>query len=366
MGKERDTNIDIIKGTGIILMVGGHCGMPFTHFIYLFHMSIFFMASGFCFKSSNSDSVQSVLKFTGRKIKSLWIPYVLRTIIFTLLNNAFIKIGIYTENLVLAKQTSGVALEVTHPLSSAEIMMNIIKAMLLHGHTQLGSALWFVATLMGISLLYCVIDFIIKKNTNSVKIKLASQGAISIAMLALGYRCSLNDFVGGGINRILSCYILFYIGAVLKLVNVPKKNEDKKYFYGSLVVSFFVLLLCNQVGSIALDENQYKNPIFFLTSSICGWVFLYDIAQILKKSKCVSEFLMSCGQNSMAVVVLHFLCFKVVSLIGVMFYKQPIGYIAAFPVLYENGMWWVAYLFTGIIIPVLLSMLWKRIKAEMG
>ena len=37
--KNRNISIDIIKGIGIILMVGGHCGMPFTHFIYLFHMA---------------------------------------------------------------------------------------------------------------------------------------------------------------------------------------------------------------------------------------------------------------------------------------------------------------------------------------
>ena len=67
MNKERDTNIDIIKGVGIILMVGDHCGMLFIHFIYLFHMAIFFMDSGYCFRSSNSDSVQSTLKFVGRK-----------------------------------------------------------------------------------------------------------------------------------------------------------------------------------------------------------------------------------------------------------------------------------------------------------
>lgn len=38
--KNRNISIDIIKGIGIILMVGGHCGMPFTHFIYLFHMKL--------------------------------------------------------------------------------------------------------------------------------------------------------------------------------------------------------------------------------------------------------------------------------------------------------------------------------------
>ena len=109
-------------------------------------------------------------------------------------------------------------------------------------------------------------------------------------------------------------------------------------------MSFLILLFANQVGSIALDENHYENPIFLLSVSICGWILLYDIAQILKKSKCVSKVLICCGQNSMAVVVLHFLCFKVVSLTGIVFYKQSIGYIAAFPVLYENGMWWTACL----------------------
>lgn len=56
--KNRNISIDIIKGIGIILMVGGHCGMPFTHFIYLFHMAIFFMASGYCFNASNSETMR--------------------------------------------------------------------------------------------------------------------------------------------------------------------------------------------------------------------------------------------------------------------------------------------------------------------
>ena len=67
MNKERNISIDIIKGIGIILMVGGHCGMPFTHFIYLFHMAIFFMASGYCFNASNSETMQDVLSFVKRK-----------------------------------------------------------------------------------------------------------------------------------------------------------------------------------------------------------------------------------------------------------------------------------------------------------
>ena len=60
-----------------------------------------------------------------------------------------------------------------------------MKAVLIHGHTDC-RALWLVANLMEISVLYCVIDFMIKKATNSVMIKLATQGTIVSLMLVLG------------------------------------------------------------------------------------------------------------------------------------------------------------------------------------
>lgn len=40
------------------------------------------------------------------------------------------------------------------------------------------------------------------------------------------------------------------------------------------------------------------------------------------------------------------------------------GRIAAFPVLYEHGAWWVTYMFAGIIVPVLLSVMWKKLKGK--
>lgn len=63
-------------------------------------------------------------------------------------------------------------------------------------------------------------------------------------------------------------------------------------------------------------------------------------------------------------VVLHFLCFKIISLVGVVVYNQPREGIAAFPVLYEQGAWWIAYMFAGIIVPVFLSVMWKKLKGK--
>ena len=110
-------------------------------------------------------------------------------------------------------------------------------------------------------------------------------------------------FYLGGVNRVLSYYCLFYLGAVVR--ELQKTVRTEKYHYWKMVVAFLILVLCNQIGSIALDENRYENPVFLLVVSICGWVLLYEVAQELKKKKLLADAIVCCGQNSMAIVVLH-------------------------------------------------------------
>ena len=43
----RDSTIDILKGIGIILVVLGHADFPFRDWVYLFHMALFFITSGY-------------------------------------------------------------------------------------------------------------------------------------------------------------------------------------------------------------------------------------------------------------------------------------------------------------------------------
>ena len=56
-GKKRDITIDIIKALGIIGMVMGHSGSPITKVIYLFHMAVFFMVTGYLW---NGDKYVSI------------------------------------------------------------------------------------------------------------------------------------------------------------------------------------------------------------------------------------------------------------------------------------------------------------------
>lgn len=47
--KQRIEWIDTIKGVGIILVLIGHCNIPnINQYIYLFHMPLFYIISGYC------------------------------------------------------------------------------------------------------------------------------------------------------------------------------------------------------------------------------------------------------------------------------------------------------------------------------
>lgn len=360
---KRNEVIDLIKALGIIFMVLGHSGAPISQFIYLFHMAIFFIASGYCYKPAYSEDIPSVLTFIKKKFKSLWFPYVLWITIFTVLHNVFIKINVYTDNPLINLYVSGEWNCLTSPWSIGDMIRNIIFAILLHGGAQIGGAFWFLATLFEISIAYCLIDFFInlwfkKQHRNLL------QGCVAVVFVLLGYLCSIYDISLFGIDRILSFYILFYFGNMIshfQLSDRPRTTAGHGIF---LLVSFIILLILNELGTIRIDINRYENPLFLIAASCTGWQFMYEISFFLKRFKPVCTMLSCIGKNTLAVVILHLLCFKSVSYIGVLLNGDPAFLVAAFPYLYEGTGWWIAYSLAGIGIPVVLSLLWKKLKSS--
>lgn len=269
----------------------------------------------------------------------------------------------YTDNPLLLEYVSGTYIKTTDYWSVMDMIKNIIKAMLLHGGTQMEGAFWFLATLMEISIGYCIVDlilnYIFKKNSEKV---FAAQWVFSIIFLGLGFVCYLTEHSFVGMDKVFSFYILFHSGYTVKKYGWSSKERTIAVHITILFATFVILMVFNNIGSIALDLNSYENPIYFLVASFAGWQFLYEIAYFIQKITFVKNLLVCIGQNTLAVVILHFLCFKIVSYIGVMINHQPLFLVAAFPVLYKDGAWWIAYSSVGLFIPVGLSLLWKKIK----
>ena len=361
VNKNRSVEIDLIKGLAIILMVIGHTETPAQNFIYLFHMAVFFMASGYLYQESASDSRATVKEYILRKIKSLWFPCALWTAIFSILRNVFIDLNIYTaEPMILAQVESRYA-EVTPYWTAKEIIINILKGCILPGNVQVGGSLWFLATLLHISVLYAVIDFGLKQVLRGKSV-MNAQGIVSAVFLLIGYWFHVNGIFLFGIVRMFSLYCLFHLGYVFRKYKDTLWNQPAAKTGLIMAGSFCLLLLYDRLGGIALGENDFIDPVFMLTASLAGWFLLYGGAVFLKKVPFLCKPIAYLGKNTLPIVILHLLAFKLVSFAGVFVNGNAPYLVAAFPVLYRGGLWWVAYTVVGIAVSLLINMLYQRIK----
>ena len=93
--KAYNTSVNYLKALGISLMVLGHSGI-IDHeisFIYMFHMPLFFIASGYCFKEKYLSAPRQYLY---NKVKGIYWPYVKWSLLFLLLHNVCFNLHLYS------------------------------------------------------------------------------------------------------------------------------------------------------------------------------------------------------------------------------------------------------------------------------
>lgn len=362
--KTRNKNIDIIKGTGIILMVLCHAGFQFNGVISLFHMPIFFIASGVLYNESNIIKSKDFLQFIKRKIKGLWLPFFLFTSFFVIFNNIFIGLNILTDDSKILSVSESLYREVAEHYSFQQIFYKIINAVFFRTNTQLGGALWFLSTLFFVIIIFSLVDFLIFRFTKERKIHLIVQFAISVVFMLLGYYCSVNEIsLSLGLDRVFSCYLLFFVGCFIKHFRLITRNI--KIDICTISIAVVVLILSNHfIGSISLASNYYINPLYLIFMSIIGWYMLYAISDLLLffKVNLLVKVLSYISMRSISILGLHFLCFKIVTVIGVMMNKYDNYLIASFPIYFHGPIWCLLYTFTGIAAPLLIDYVYLRIK----
>lgn len=354
---KRDEKIDIVKGLGIIFMVLRHSRAPYSDFVLLFHMAIFFIASGYLYNPACAKTVKSAMGYIKKKIKSLYLPYLGYTLAFILLNNFFLKINVYTDN---PKFLDGAMVETTYAVlgeyySLKTIIKQVVKALFFRAGTQLGGAFWFFQVLFMVQIGYTIVEFLVNKITANHTKQQLIQTAVSVALLLVGYWCFLTGHGLYGLNRVCSVYILIHIGTMLRDYSVTDRIWKVLGRWGTIIISFLTLLGGYQRGYIALDGNNIENPIFFLVMSLAGWFLLYSISDLMVEKRCfVNNGLSYISRHSVPIIALHFLCFKIVNALVVIVYDMNIWMIAAFPVLTVSGMWWLLYTIIGVGGPLLM------------
>ena len=144
-GGQRDSTLDCIKGYGICLMVCGHSGFPYRDWIYLFHMALFFIASGYMWNETHAETISSLGQYIKKKIRAYYIPFVTINLFFILTFNLFFRMGIYSD-----RNIEGIIPVCS--LGKMEFIKALLKVFIFSGGSQLAGATWFLCTLFVLQL----------------------------------------------------------------------------------------------------------------------------------------------------------------------------------------------------------------------
>lgn len=355
---KRNETVDIIKGLGIFFVVLAHSGFPLSQSVYLFHMPIFFMASGYCYNLRNSQSAQALGAYAGKKLKSLYVPYALFNGIFILLYNQLIDLNIYTNHPDFAGAVEKrIWWQSVSKLSGA---LHFDPA----ATEQLCGADWFVVVLFYITLIFAGVAYLIKWVKPTI-LRHCLIGAFGVGCLFLGTLLQkrnffLDDYWSVAITG-MSLYILgFFLARLPSWVDTLTKKL--RYILAVLGAVFFLVAI--RFGNISLNKNHFTSPGFLLICSVVGWYWLKSLADILQPIKWLKSFWVLLSKSSLFILFLHFLGFKAVTAIQLAVYREEAYLLASFPVHHKEGLWWIAYTVAGVAFPVGVKLLFDWIKTK--
>lgn len=356
LGRVRDYTIDTIKGIGIILMVAVRGGAPFSHFINLFHMPIFFIASGYFWNNKNSENFDSLKKFIFRKIKTLWLPFVLYNTALITLNNFFLSIGFYTSNTEFLSLTGESSKAICSIMSLKEIVLASAKTFVFAGKSRLASPTWFLGSLFMVTVTHALVEFIALKMRKVrliyiIMVLVMTVGATVVSVCGISVPNSAHTvFVGS---------LAYYMGIAIRRWNIMGKV--KKYKWYLLGGSAVGLVILNQFGTIAMWSGSITNILYFAVVSLLGWTLLWSIAKLSHQPLC--KCFAYLGSHSMWILLLHIVCFKLVTFGYLMLSSGNMLLLASIPRL-DNvpNYLWVFYSVVGLGIPLLIEQGWIYLK----
>lgn len=353
-GGQRDATLDRIKGYGICLMVCGHSGFMHRNWIYLFHMALFFMASGYMWNDIHATSIKTLWRYFKKKIRSLYVPFVIINLFFTVTFNWFYRIGIYSSSNI-----DGILS--VQPLDKNGFIKTMLKVFAFSGGSQLAGATWFLRTLFCVTVSNAIIVYVFKK--------LHIEKAYIYCMLLItgvGAMFVNNNwlFIGEilekiGLRAYFASYFAYILGALVKRMKIMEQITKRKK--EAVVISFLTLCFLNYVGEIELNVGHIENIAFYLIASLAGWIMIAALASNPSKINVLMSYI---GRNSIWILGLHFLSFKLVSFIWIRARGLHEVYLAAYPVIREVNFLWVAYFIAGVSIPLLIELLYRKLYAR--
>lgn len=263
-------------------------------FIYLWHVSVFFLVAGFFIKEE--QLVQPKLWFK-KKFTSLYLKILYFYIPAVLLHNVLINIGWYS-------------LESTDPVVHAYTTMDFVKQTLLAvccgGREPILGAMWFVyvlfMALVGLSIVSWTVKRVAKNERQYewLRFTLLLAMCVVAGIASNKYGLTIRRF-----SNTFTAMLLIYVG--MQLYQRVKLKFTNGYM--AVVCAIVAFETACMLGGVALNGNAYKDICQLL---VAAPAMLYIIMYIGKRIErnALGRALAYVGNNSFYVMALHFVGFK--------------------------------------------------------
>ena len=324
--------IDVARGIGIILVIQGHAlgADSYRHFIYAFHMPLFFFLSGLVFNYKNYS-----LSVTFKKsVKGILVPYVLFALLFYViwwLQNANFRF----EITAFLSHLSGIIYA-----NSNNLFFNLV--------------LWFLPCLFISKIAFAVLSSRLKSINWIILVLIISSllGYFSFVFLP-------NLALPFGIESAFTAIVFFAMGSILKTNYFEKINLiPKSRIFITLIISLVISLAAGFINfqlygvQIDLRLNNLGNYFVFYIGAISGIVLTIAVSILINKNRLL-EYI---GKYSLTLFVFHNLIFYYLTNIVLLFIEKR--------TLWEIKDYYLSYFYTAFAIGIILAFvfIYKKIK----
>lgn len=338
--KERDITIDIAKGLGIMLVVACHANFAPLSPGRFFHMPLFFFLTGYL-----SSFQTQVGQLFWKKIKTLYLPFVIAELIFVITNPLWISMGI------------------SQP-STLNLYQQIIHIVCFDNIALILSPIWFLTALFAVNIFCHIWVQWWMKSTHPwlplfTSVILCAIGIANTRMGCLQIIWSIN--FKELCNVVLVAQLFCILGFWVKTLHI---GINKLWLAIIAFIYLYVAKLCMGL-SVDMRTNHYSSIILFILAAIGGIYLTLFISQKLHTYKPIGNvaayICQLMGKASLYILILHIFCFKIVG-----FFQEKICQIGLQNNGWENpgchGMWTLIYIIAGLGIPTCIYCIMTQIQ----
>jgi len=343
----RNTEMDILKGLGILIVVIGHIYEPFTWFPpYSFHMALFIFISGYFYKPNYETDVISFIK---KRFISLAVPYFYYNIFF-----CFVTIFLlYKYNL------SGLGML---PYFS---LHNLFVEPFISGHQfHFFLAGWFVIQLLITQIIFLFLYKFFKKINNNLYFALLFFAILSLLGVYLGNH-GFNEGWKLLIGRTLFSLGFFYLGYFYKEKLASKQIFNSYYLFVMLILQIILIYNFKDITYIMVFEN-YRGHLFLpIIVSINGIYLFLFISRALSKVLPGKDILITIGQKSFHILANHLFVFFLINFIYVKRHNLDMKVLNNVYYRFYVDKNWIIYVTCAIILPLLFALTVQKIRSKL-